>query len=136
MEGREDSTGRKRRTVVVVDDYEQVRQAVARVIARRDDLSLVGQAADYPSAFELIEEARPDIVVIDRSMPGSEPAAAFLRLRERYPAMSLVLLTGLPVDQVEPGLLDVVDKAIDKCSPLSEAVASIAALPRRRPLAV
>lgn len=129
-ERRANATGRT--TVVLVDDSSAIRQALARVIARSDELELVGEAVDYPSAFELLGRVSPHVAVIDRSMPGDDPTLAIEQLRARFPATALVLLTGTPVGQVEPRLLELVEICLDKCLPLPEAVASLEAVARRR----
>ena len=125
MDGCEGPTGERRVTIVVIDDVEPIRTALARVIERSPQLRLIGQAADFPSAFDLLESAVPDIAVIDRSMPGSDPTSAFKELRARFPRTWIVLLTGTPVELVEAPLLDTVDGCLDKCVPLSDAVASL-----------
>lgn len=114
---------------MVIDDVEPIRIALARVIARSPQLRLVGQAADFPSAFELLESTAPDIAVIDRSMPGSVPTSAFQQLRARFPHTSIVLLTGTPIELIEEPLLDTVDACLDKCRPLSEAMSTLESVP-------
>ena len=136
MDGESRVARKKRRTVVLVDDVPAIREALARVIARSDQLELVGQAGDYRSALELLEAAHPDIAVVDRSMPGGDPTRGFERLRAAFPATALVLLTATPLADVEPSLLLTVHACLDKCRPLSEAVASLEAvvLPGGRPV--
>ena len=128
MDAPEGSASQQQRTVVVVDDVEQIRLLLARLIATSPGLTLVGQATDFASAFEVIESTRPDIAVIDRSMPGPDPSSAFRLLRARFPDTVLVLLTATPADDLEPSLLSTVDTTIDKCSPLSAVLASLEAV--------
>ena len=116
MEPREEVDGR--RTVVVVDDDDQVRTLIARVIGRSAVLAVVGEATDFASAYDLIEATRPEIAVLDRSMPGPDAATAFRRLRGAFPETALVVLSGTPVTELEPELLGSVDAAADKCGPL------------------
>lgn len=112
-----------RRTVVVVDDVAQIRSMLTRVIHRSPQLRVVGEAADFEAAFELLEATMPDIAVVDRRVDDTDPVAAVAALRARFPDTVLVLLSGTPRSDVEPALLDAVDAFADKLAPLGDTVA-------------
>jgi two-component system nitrate/nitrite response regulator NarL len=57
-------------TVVITDDHPVYRDGLARAIAGRPELRLVGEAADGKDAARLIDEAAPDVAVLDAHMPG------------------------------------------------------------------
>ena len=56
--------------IVVVDDHEVVRRGLEQVLANVADMELVAAVASGEEAVELIEELRPDIMLMDLSMPG------------------------------------------------------------------
>lgn len=56
--------------VVIADDHELYRRAIARAIDRHPDLVLVGEAADGDEALGLIAALQPDVAVLDHRMPG------------------------------------------------------------------
>ena len=77
---------------VVVDDEPLARERVKDFLKKIQDVQLVGEAGDGPSAIELIEVQNPDLVVLDVQMPGMDgfgvlravgPAARDLRDRVR-----------------------------------------------------
>ena len=59
--------GRKHR-VLLVDDHPLVRRGVADVIAREPDLELCGEASDVIEALSVLEQTKPDVVVVDLSL--------------------------------------------------------------------
>lgn len=67
-------------TVLLVDDQELIRAGFAALIAATDDLTVVGQAADGDSAVAAARELRPDVVLMDIRMPGSDGLTATERI--------------------------------------------------------
>jgi DNA-binding NarL/FixJ family response regulator len=65
--------------ILIADDHEIVREGVCRLIARsRPDWGIIGQARDGEQALEAIQKLKPDVVILDISMPkasGLEVAA-------------------------------------------------------------
>lgn len=55
--------------VCVVDDHPMVRYSIARLLSKQQDITVVGEAADGQAALELVEEKKPDILVLDIEMP-------------------------------------------------------------------
>lgn len=64
-----DHAGRKIR-VVLVDDHTIVRQGVRALLGATPDLLVVGDASDADGCFALVDKERPDVVVVDLSLPG------------------------------------------------------------------
>ena len=56
--------------IVVVDDHEVVRRGLEQVLANVSDMELVGAVASGEEAAALVEELRPDVMLMDISMPG------------------------------------------------------------------
>jgi len=52
-----------------VDDHPVVRYAIARLLAKQQDIAVVGEGADGQDALALVETQKPDILVLDIEMP-------------------------------------------------------------------
>ena len=60
----------ERLKTLIVDDEPPARAKVARILATRDDVEVVGEAGNGPEAVERIRVLRPDLVILDIQMPG------------------------------------------------------------------
>jgi DNA-binding NarL/FixJ family response regulator len=83
-----------RTTVVVVDDHRLVRAGLCTIIDASADLEVVGEAGDGAQAVTVVGEARPDVVLMDLSMPGVDGIEAIRRLRAAGHETPVVVLTS------------------------------------------
>jgi DNA-binding NarL/FixJ family response regulator len=79
--------------VLVVDDHSIVRAGLKQLLDGAADITVVGTAEDGEQAVSLVEELRPDIVLMDLSMPGIGGIEATRRIRAAAPAVNVVVLT-------------------------------------------
>jgi DNA-binding NarL/FixJ family response regulator len=79
--------------LLIVEDNPTVRKAIRAFLAGRSDLEVCGEAVDGVDAIEKASELRPDLIVLDFSMPRMHGLEAGRRLRELMPAVPLVLFT-------------------------------------------
>lgn len=79
--------------ILVADDHAIVRQGLKLLIDSQPDMEVVGEAADGRAALELANAVRPDIVVMDISMPGMNGLIATRTLKQRQPNVTIVALT-------------------------------------------
>jgi DNA-binding NarL/FixJ family response regulator len=80
-------------SVLVADDHGVVREGVRRVLENERDIRVCGEAADGEEVLAQIERHRPDVVVLDISMPGLSGLEALERVRARHPETKIVLLS-------------------------------------------
>lgn len=80
--------------VLVVDDHPLVRAGLAGLIAASAGLSVVAEAANGESALAAFAEHRPDVVLMDLSMPVMDGVEATERLRAADPTARVVILTS------------------------------------------
>ena len=79
--------------VLLADDHVTVRHGLKLLIDGEADMTVVGEASDGAAAVRLALECRPDVVVMDVSMPGMNGLVATRTLRERLPSVAVVTLT-------------------------------------------
>lgn len=56
-------------TILVADDHQIVRQGLKRLLSKRDDYNVVGEACDGEQAVEIAQRKQPDVILMDISMP-------------------------------------------------------------------
>lgn len=86
----------ERVTVVIADDHPVYRRGLARAIADRPDLQLVGEEADGRGALQTIEETAADVAVLDISMPDLDGIQVLKALRRDDRLTAVLLLSGSP----------------------------------------
>ena len=91
--------------VLIADDQRVVREGLSMLVALIDGVEVVGTACDGAEAVQLAETHHPDVVMMDLRMPGTDGIAATAALRERRPAIRvLVLTTYADEDAIVPAL--------------------------------
>lgn len=80
--------------VLVVDDHQLVRAGLQSLLSTTEDLQVVGTAADGAAAVEVASAVRPDIVLMDLSMPNVDGVEATRRLIRAQPGVQVVVLTS------------------------------------------
>lgn len=88
-------TGRNqtRIRVLLADDHAAVREALAVLVDSQPDMQVVAQAGDGEEAIERARQLRPDVAVIDLSMPAMSGLEVTVALKEALPATRIVMLT-------------------------------------------
>jgi DNA-binding NarL/FixJ family response regulator len=81
--------------VLIVDDHEMVREGLKVLLGRDRTLDVVGEAATGLEALELVPQTRPDVVLMDLTMPVMDGAEATARIRDEYPQVQVVVLSGV-----------------------------------------
>jgi DNA-binding NarL/FixJ family response regulator len=79
--------------VLLVDDHPITRDALAALLGQHD-FTVVGQASDGAEAIELARKLRPQLVLLDLSMPGLGGLEALPRIRDAAPECEVVVLTA------------------------------------------
>jgi DNA-binding NarL/FixJ family response regulator len=79
--------------ILVADDHAIVRQGLKLLIDSQQDMQVVAEVADGHAALEQAEALKPDIVIMDISMPGMNGLTATRTLKQRQPTITIVALT-------------------------------------------
>jgi len=85
--------------VLVCDDQDVVREGMRAILGTAPGLEVVGAAQDGAQAVELVEQTRPDIVLMDLNMPGVSGVQATRIIREKFPAVKVLVLTTFDADE-------------------------------------
>ncbi|MGH2425056.1 MAG: response regulator [bacterium] len=79
--------------VLLADDHAIVREGVKMILAKEPDFEVVGEAQDGQQALELVERMKPNVVVMDISMPEMGGIEATQQVKERYAGVNVIALT-------------------------------------------
>ena len=79
--------------ILLADDHVTVRQGLKMLIDSQDDMTVVSEASDGTAAVEQARTLRPDVVVMDISMPGMNGLVATRTLKQVQPDSVIVILT-------------------------------------------
>lgn len=79
--------------VLLVDDHTLFREGVRSLLSAEDDIEVVGEAADGNEAVEKATELLPDVVVMDIMMPGMSGIEATERIRAKFPATRVLVMS-------------------------------------------
>ncbi|MFV0361800.1 MAG: response regulator [Suipraeoptans sp.] len=113
--------------VLIVDDEPLPRKLVAHCLANRDfDLTVVGEASNANDGMELIETLRPDVVITDIMMPGTDGIEFTKIIKDKFPHIRVILISGYDDFEyanqgIKLGVLDYIVKPINQ-----EAIVKVA----------
>ncbi len=79
--------------VFLADDHTLVRQGIAALIAKEPDIEVVGESGDGLEVLEQVEELRPDVVVLDITMPGLNGLDACRQITRKHKDTAVLVLT-------------------------------------------
>ena len=98
--------GAKRLRILVADDHELVRRGIRAVLRTRRGWAVVGEAVNGREAVEKAGKLKPDVAIVDISMPDIDGLQATRQIREAAPNTPVVVLTMHESDQMVRRVLD------------------------------
>jgi DNA-binding NarL/FixJ family response regulator len=79
---------------MVVEDYELLREGLVLMVERTGDFQVVAQAGSAEEALEVLDQARPDMILLDLVLPQMSGVEVCRQVMQRFPETRVVLLTG------------------------------------------
>ncbi len=79
--------------LLLVDDHEVVRTGLRMLLESQSDIKILAEASTGAEAIQMASEFKPDVVVMDITLPDITGIEATRRLKERHPEIAVVALT-------------------------------------------
>jgi DNA-binding NarL/FixJ family response regulator len=79
--------------VLLVDDHAFVRSGVKAILQDEEGIEVIGEAGSGEEAIKKAEVMQPNLIVMDVNMPGVDGIEATRRIKQMYPAISIIILT-------------------------------------------
>jgi DNA-binding NarL/FixJ family response regulator len=79
--------------ILLADDHALVREGIRRVLEEDPEFEVVAEAADGDEAVALVREHRPDVAVVDITMPGASGFEVTVRIQSETPATRVLILS-------------------------------------------
>ena len=112
--------------IALIDDHEIVRAGLSSVICAEDDLQVISQCADAQEGLREILALKPDVAIVDVSMPGSSPFEMVQVALRAHPKLKVIFLSAYNTDSnVERAISSGASGFITKTESLSTIVNAI-----------
>jgi len=79
--------------IVIIDDHQLFREGVKRILDFEKSFEVVAEGDDGSDAITLVEEYKPDVIIMDINMPNINGVEATRQLIERYPDSKVIILS-------------------------------------------
>jgi DNA-binding NarL/FixJ family response regulator len=101
--------------ILIADDHPLVRRGIAGMLSRETNWEICGEASDARETLERAAELRPDVVLLDVSMPDANGLETARLLRQRVPSVKILIMSQndphhLLAPALEAGAQGCVDK--------------------------
>ena len=84
----------RRIKVLLAEDHAVLREGIRELINRQDDMEVIGEAGDGEKAVQLVEQLKPNLVLMDIALPKLNGIEATRRIKESHPSTSVLILTA------------------------------------------
>ena len=85
--------------IVLADDHPLTRAGIAEFLRRESSLDLVGEAEDGAKAWQMIQELKPDVALLDIRMPGMDGVSVAQKVKAEGLATATIMLTSYDAQQ-------------------------------------
>ncbi|NBV22178.1 MAG: DNA-binding response regulator [Proteobacteria bacterium] len=82
-----------RKQIIIVDDHPMMREGLAALINAQADMAVCGQASDAREAMQAVETLKPDLVLMDISLPGKSGLEAIKDIQAVRPGLAMLVLS-------------------------------------------
>jgi DNA-binding NarL/FixJ family response regulator len=92
--------------VIIADDHAVVREGTRKILDQEEDIHVLAEANNGEEAVKLAEELKPDVILMDISMPVMDGIEATKIIKEKNPGITILILTAYDDDQFIFSLLE------------------------------
>ena len=92
--------------ILIAEDHAVVREGTRRILEQESDFNVVAEASNGEEAIELAGRSKPDVAIMDISMPKVDGIEATKRIKEKYPNIAILILTAYDDEQFIFSLLE------------------------------
>ncbi|OGO42602.1 MAG: DNA-binding response regulator [Chloroflexi bacterium RBG_16_58_8] len=92
--------------ILIADDHAVVREGTRQILEQEPDMDVVAEAADGAEAVKLAGSSRPDVAIVDISMPNVDGIEATRQIKSLYPGIAVLILSAYDDDQFVFSLLE------------------------------
>jgi len=79
--------------ILVADDHALFREGLRRILEFEEDIKIVGEAKDGGETFELVGRFKPDVILMDISLPGTNGIKITRQIKRRYRKVYVIMLS-------------------------------------------
>jgi len=79
--------------IVLAEDHTILRAGLRALLSNMEDIEVIGEAGDGREAVRIVDEHKPDLLIIDLSMPRLNGMEAIKEIRSRHPQVKIIVLT-------------------------------------------
>lgn len=121
--------------ILIADDSSLVRRGIAGLLSGDADLEICGEAADSNETLQKVDELRPDLILLDVSMPGMSGLDTAQVLRQNLPALKILIISQHDPKQLLPRSLEAgADGCVDKAQLATDLLPTVRSLFKNHPL--
>ena len=80
-------------TIVIADDHELVRESIASLLRELPNFNIIGQCSNGRQAVEMVDRFRPDVAIVDVSMPELNGIDTARQIRKTSPSTRIIALS-------------------------------------------
>ena len=80
--------------VLIVDDYEPMRDTMRSLLTVHGDIEVIGEAVNGNEAIQMVAACRTDVILMDLVMPEMDGISFLAEVKKKFPLVPRVLLTG------------------------------------------
>jgi NarL family two-component system response regulator LiaR len=92
--------------IIIADDHAIVREGTRIMLEREEDMEVIGEARDGEEAVRLIEKLKPDVAIVDISMPKLSGIEVTKQVKSKLPSTAILILTAYQNDEYVFALLE------------------------------
>lgn len=89
----------KKITILIAEDHVVVRESIRQFLEREAKLEVVGEASDGEEAVQMASQLKPDVIIMDISMPKLNGIEATKQIKAQQPSATILILTAYDYEQ-------------------------------------